>query len=96
MRTRHDSTISMDKGMQLYCIMEEILVNLGEIIYEHIYTTSVKDEIFTITSLNRKINLHENKIEDKRLKTKKAKKVDEDDEVEIGDEEERKFKNRPH
>lgn len=45
--------------------------------------TAVKDEICTITSLNRMIDLYKNKAEDKHLRTKKMKKVDEVDEVEI-------------
>ncbi|TYK23147.1 hypothetical protein E5676_scaffold142G001560 [Cucumis melo var. makuwa] len=36
MPTRHDNIISLNKIMLLYYIMEEILVNVGEIIYKHI------------------------------------------------------------
>lgn len=36
MPTRHDGTISMERIMLVYCIMEEILVNIDEIISEHI------------------------------------------------------------
>ncbi|KAA0060836.1 hypothetical protein E6C27_scaffold137G00650 [Cucumis melo var. makuwa] len=36
MPTRHDSTISMDKIMFIYCIIEEIPRNVSEIICEHI------------------------------------------------------------
>lgn len=36
MPTRHNSTISKDKEMLLYCIIEEILMNVDEIICEHI------------------------------------------------------------
>ncbi|KAA0057652.1 hypothetical protein E5676_scaffold416G00290 [Cucumis melo var. makuwa] len=34
--TRHDSTISMEHIMLVYCIMEHLLVNIVEIISEHI------------------------------------------------------------
>ncbi|TYK07557.1 hypothetical protein E5676_scaffold544G00280 [Cucumis melo var. makuwa] len=37
-RKYHDSTISMDKITLIYCIMEEILENVGQIIYEDIIT----------------------------------------------------------
>ncbi|KAA0032726.1 drebrin-like [Cucumis melo var. makuwa] len=37
MPTRHDNTISMDKIVLIYCIMEELPVNVGEIICEHIF-----------------------------------------------------------
>lgn len=56
---------------------------------KNLLKTVVKDGIWTITSLNRMINLHKNKAKDKCLKTKKTEKIDEDDEVEIEDEEER-------
>ncbi|TYK00908.1 hypothetical protein E5676_scaffold602G00710 [Cucumis melo var. makuwa] len=36
MRTRQESIVSMDRMMLIYCIMEELQVNLGEIICEHI------------------------------------------------------------
>ncbi|TYK02168.1 protein MNN4-like [Cucumis melo var. makuwa] len=36
MPTRRDSTISMERIMLIYCIIEEIPVNIGEIISEHI------------------------------------------------------------
>ena len=36
MPTRHDNTISMDRIMLIYCIMEELAVNVGKIICEHI------------------------------------------------------------
>uniref|UniRef100_A0A9I9E4G6 Uncharacterized protein n=1 Tax=Cucumis melo TaxID=3656 RepID=A0A9I9E4G6_CUCME len=36
MPTRHDSTISMEQIMLVYCIMNEIPMNIGEIISEHI------------------------------------------------------------
>ncbi|KAA0042406.1 hypothetical protein E5676_scaffold602G001850 [Cucumis melo var. makuwa] len=35
MPTRHDNTIFVDQIMLIYCIMEELLVNMGEIICEH-------------------------------------------------------------
>ncbi|TYJ96034.1 hypothetical protein E5676_scaffold2612G00500 [Cucumis melo var. makuwa] len=41
MPTRHDNTISLERIMLLYCIMMEIPVNVGEIIYNHL-TTWVK------------------------------------------------------
>lgn len=36
MPTRHDSTISMERIIHLYCIMMEISMNVGEIICEHL------------------------------------------------------------
>ena len=38
MPTCHNITISLDRLMLLYCIMMKILVNVGDIIYEHLVT----------------------------------------------------------
>ncbi|KAA0054403.1 drebrin-like [Cucumis melo var. makuwa] len=36
MPTRHDNTISMERIMMVYCIIEHLLVNIGKTIREHI------------------------------------------------------------
>ncbi|KAA0064201.1 hypothetical protein E6C27_scaffold548G001430 [Cucumis melo var. makuwa] len=36
MPTHHDSTISMEQSVLVYCIMEHLLVNIGKIISKHI------------------------------------------------------------
>lgn len=38
MPTRYDSTISLDKPMPLYCIIQEIPINVGKIICKHIHS----------------------------------------------------------
>ena len=38
MPTRHNSTISIERIMLLYCIMMEISINVGKIICEHLTT----------------------------------------------------------
>ncbi|KAA0063397.1 hypothetical protein E5676_scaffold828G00250 [Cucumis melo var. makuwa] len=48
MPTRNDSTISMDKIMLIYCIIEEIPVNMGEIILQPILLSRDKRELLNL------------------------------------------------
>ncbi|TYJ95705.1 hypothetical protein E5676_scaffold282G00030 [Cucumis melo var. makuwa] len=91
MPTRHDNTISLDKVMLLYCIMQEISVNVVLALKNYPKTT-VKDGICTMASLNHMINLHKNKAGEKRLKKQNKETIHEDeDDIE---EKERLVENR--
>ncbi|KAA0053481.1 protein MNN4-like [Cucumis melo var. makuwa] len=83
MPTHYDSTISMDKVILHYCIMEEIPVNMDKIIY--------RGEGWTVynTRPHPVINLRRNKAKDKCFKIKKEGKV-EVNKVEFEEEEGRK------
>ncbi|KAA0060863.1 hypothetical protein E6C27_scaffold137G001110 [Cucumis melo var. makuwa] len=97
MHARHDNTISIEQIMLVYCIIEEILVNIGKIISEHIvawvkHPSGARPFPHLIENLCLKAcltldKLPQNKVKLKCLKTKQdgksdVKKVDGKDEEE--------------
>uniref|UniRef100_A0A9I9DKC0 Protein MNN4-like n=1 Tax=Cucumis melo TaxID=3656 RepID=A0A9I9DKC0_CUCME len=95
MPTRHDNTISMERIMMVYCIIEHLLVNIGKTIREHIiawvkhprgarhFPNLIEKLCLNACPMLEQLPQVENKAKLKRLKTKQ----DGKSEVEKGDEE---------